>query len=71
MAELPAGCINVDLEIAQRAAAMDLMAHKDGLSLGDRLCRATASRGKRPVLTADRAGLEVAEALGMEVRLFG
>jgi ribonuclease VapC len=40
-----------------------------GLSLGDRFCLALARKLGRPVLTADRAWLAVADAAGVEVRL--
>ena len=40
-----------------------------GLSLGDRACLALASQLHIPALTADRAWLNVASALGVEVTL--
>jgi len=39
-----------------------------GLSLGDRLCLATASRLGCPVLTADRPWLELAGPLQLDIR---
>jgi PIN domain nuclease of toxin-antitoxin system len=40
-----------------------------GLSLGDRFCLALARSLGFPVATADRAWLEIADAVGVEVRL--
>ena len=39
-----------------------------GLSLGDRLCLAAAQRLKAQVHTADRAWLDVADALQLDIR---
>ena len=40
-----------------------------GLSLGDRCCLALGKRLACPVLTADRAWMEIADLVGVEVRL--
>lgn len=40
-----------------------------GLSLADRFCLVLGRRLQCPVLTADRAWLDVADAIGVEVRL--
>jgi PIN domain nuclease of toxin-antitoxin system len=40
-----------------------------GLSLGDRFCLALARHLSLPVVTADRAWLQVADAVAVEVRL--
>jgi len=54
-------------DLAEDAAALVVLTHKRGLSLGDRACLALARREKLPVLTADRAweGFDA----GTEIRL--
>lgn len=51
------------------AGLLRLVTASAGLSLGDRFCLALARRLSAPVLTADRAWLEVARRTGVEVRL--
>lgn len=46
--------MNVDTELASRAAYYDAYTRKYGLSLGDRICLAAAAIRKLPVLTADK-----------------
>ncbi len=46
--------MDVDAEVASRAAYVDQTTKKYGLSLGDRICLAAASVRGLPVLTADR-----------------
>lgn len=54
--------VPVDQDIALQAAAMHRETAAQGLSLGDRLCLATAQARGVPAVTADRAwqGLQVA-----------
>jgi PIN domain nuclease of toxin-antitoxin system len=65
-------CIDMGLETLPFTAAHALMAGQLristralGLSLGDRACLATAMLAKKPVLTADRAWLQL--DLGLEI----
>ncbi len=51
--------ISVNYEIAMLAAALRLPTREYGLGLGDRLCLATGSFLRLPVLTADRIWLEI------------
>jgi PIN domain nuclease of toxin-antitoxin system len=60
----------VDATAADGVLAGELRAHtrSAGLSLGDRLCLATAMRLKATVLTADRSWLSLAAALALDIR---
>ena len=61
--------IAVDKELAITAGFMRTATINAGLSLGDRFCLALGSRMNVPVLTADRAWLKIADAVGVEVQL--
>jgi PIN domain nuclease of toxin-antitoxin system len=66
---LPVTFVPVDLDLALRAAMMADLTRPAGLSLGDRVCLALGQRTGQTVLTADRAWLGVAEAVGARVEL--
>ncbi len=51
-----------------RAGAMRPQTRASGLSLGDRLCLAVATRLQAPVLTADRPWLALATGLDLDIR---
>ena len=59
------------VDAAQADLSGRMIAHTQaaGLSLGDRFCLALAATLRLPALTADRKWLEVADAVGVEVRL--
>jgi ribonuclease VapC len=61
----------VDIPVAdgEQAGQMRSLTRSAGLSLADRLCLALACRLKARVLTADRAWLQVADALGLDIML--
>jgi len=61
--------IPLDESLALTAGLMTASTRTAGLSLGDRCCLALAKRLGRPALTADRAWLKIASAVGVEVRL--
>jgi ribonuclease VapC len=61
--------IAADLELALAAGLLTATTRAAGLSLGDRFCLALAQRLGCPALTADRAWLKIADAVGVEVRL--
>lgn len=61
--------IAVDSDLALAAGFLQQVTRSAGLSLGDRFCLALGRRLALPVLTADRAWLNVASAVGVEVRL--
>lgn len=65
--EIVRSVIPVDQETAMKAAALVHKPRPFGLSLGDRLCLATALQGDLPVLTADRmwAKLDVPIAINL------
>jgi PIN domain nuclease of toxin-antitoxin system len=65
--ELPIVRFDIDLDLALRAGAMIRITRPSGLSLGDRLCLALAAREGAPALTADRAWLQVADAVGVKI----
>ena len=67
VATLPS-VIAVDTDLAATAGLMRASTRSVGLSLGDRFCRALAKRLSCPVLTADGAWAEIADAVGVEVR---
>jgi ribonuclease VapC len=69
IAELPIARFDVDLDLALRAGAMIGVTRSAGLSLGDRLCLALAVREEAPALTADRAWVQVADAVGVKIEL--
>jgi ribonuclease VapC len=59
--------IDVKAEDGVQAGLMRLLTRKAGLSLGDRVCLATAQRLRATVVTADRAWLTVAPDLQLQV----
>lgn len=59
--------IDVTSEDGTQAGLMRLKTRAIGLSLGDRLCMATALRLKANVLTADRPWLAVATVLNLSI----
>ena len=61
--------IAADTDLAMMAGLMRSATRSVGLSLGDRFCLALGKRLSCPVLTADRAWADVADAVGVEVRL--
>lgn len=61
--------IAVDKELAIAAGFMRNVTMNAGLSLGDRFCLALGAKMNVPVLTADRAWLKIASAIGVEVQL--
>ena len=68
------GQLGLDVAIADSKVAIDAgllapITASAGLSLGDRFCLALARSQGLPVVTADKAWLEVAEAVGVEIRL--
>ena len=67
--ELPVTFVPVDEDLAVQAALMLTATKRHGLSLADRICLALGRRMGLPVLTADRAWLEVAGPLGVTVEV--
>jgi PIN domain nuclease of toxin-antitoxin system len=65
--ELPVAVLDVDANLAIEAGLLYAATRSSGLSLGDRLCLATAIREGRPAMTADRAWSGVASLIGAEV----
>ena len=61
--------IPADHPQAVEAGLLRRLTDAAGLSLGDRFCLALARTLGRPVLTADRAWLAVADAVGVKVEL--
>nr|WP_326532165.1 type II toxin-antitoxin system VapC family toxin [Rhodoferax sp.] len=60
--------VDVTAEDGECAGWMREQTRAIGLSLGDRLCLATAQRLKAAVLTADRPWLAMAQPLGLAIR---
>ena len=58
-----------DKTLAIDAGLLRRMTDQYGLSLGDRFCLALGRRTGLPVLTADRAWIEIAEAINVKVQL--
>jgi len=69
LAPLPITLVPADAALARTAGHMRVTTASASLSLGDRFCLALAWHEGRPAWTADRAWLNVAEAVGVEVRL--
>ncbi len=67
LAGLNYGVIDLTAEDGAQAGWMRLQTRALGLSLGDRLCMATALRLKARILTADRPWLTVASALNLSI----
>lgn len=61
--------IPADIDQALAAGLMETVTRAIGLSLGDRFCLALARRLGATAVTADRAWLGIADAVGVEVRL--
>ncbi len=61
--------IAADKELAIAAGLKRATTSGANLSLGDRFCLALAARLQAPVLTADRVWADVADAVGVEIRL--
>ena len=68
--ELGVAVVVVDAELAVVAAEMRATALAKGMSQADCICLALAKREGVAALTGDRKWLEVADALGVEVKLF-
>lgn len=64
---LPIARVPMDEALAYDAGMLQPLTRSAGLSLGDRICLALARRLAVPALTADRAWLGVAAAVGAEV----
>ena len=67
------GLLEVEPVTAQDAitiAQMRPATKEHGLGLGDRICLALGRRLDLPVMTADRAWVELEEVLGVDVRAF-
>ncbi len=69
VADLPVTCFDLDFDLAMRCGVMFTVTKSVGLSLGDRICLALAVREGVPALTADRAWLAIAPAVGAVVKL--
>jgi ribonuclease VapC len=68
--ELGVAVAIVDAELAVVAAEMRATALAKGMSQADCICLALAKREGVPALTGDRQWLDVADAFGVEVKLF-
>ncbi len=66
---LPIALLPADSALARAAGQLRRLTASAGLSLGDRFCLALARQEGRPAWTADRAWVDVAEAVGVEVVL--
>ena len=67
--ELQIAVVDVDADLAIYAAELRMKVLKQGISQADSICLALAKREGAVALTGDRKWLEVAEMLGVEVRL--
>ena len=67
--ELQIPVVEVDADLAIYAAELRMKVLKQGISQADSICLALAKREGAVALTGDRKWLEVAEILGVEVRL--
>lgn len=61
-------CVAADAALAVEAGLMRSVTASRGLSLGDRFCLALARRVGCPAITADKAWLHVAGAVGVDVQ---
>lgn len=68
LADLAYTVIDVTANDGAAAGWMRSSTRSVGLSLGDRICLASAKRLNARVLTADRAWLDVATPLGLQIR---
>ena len=66
---LPITAIDLDLDLARRAGALEPETRRFGLSLGDRCCLALAAKEGLPALTTDRIWSQAGPLIGVEVRL--
>lgn len=66
---LPITLVPADTALAHAAGHLRAFTAGAGLSLGDRFCLALARHEGRPAWTADRAWVEIAETVGVEVVL--
>ncbi len=69
LAELNYTSVDIPVADGEQAGRMRSLSRSAGLSLADRLCLALACRLKARVLTADRAWLQVADALKLDIVL--
>jgi PIN domain nuclease of toxin-antitoxin system len=69
LSALPIELHDLGAELATATGALFAQTRPFGLSLGDRACLALARQEKLPALTGDRAWLQVASLVGVEVRL--
>lgn len=67
--ELQIPVVDVDADLAIYAAELRMKVLKQGISQADSICLALAKREGAVALTGDRKWLEIAEILGVEVRL--
>jgi len=67
--ELDLPVVPLDASLALSAAAMRDATRHVGLSLGDRCCLALAKNLDLPALTGDRNWTEIADAVGIPVKL--
>lgn len=67
LADLPYTVIDVSANDGAAAGWMRSSTRRIGLSLGDRMCLASAKRLNAKVLTADRAWLDVATSLELQI----
>jgi ribonuclease VapC len=67
--ELPLARLPVDEELAYATGMMSSATRAAGLYFGDRACLALAQRLGVKALTADRAWLQIAQAVGVEVEV--
>ena len=65
---IEANVVALDRSMAADAGQMAVLTAPFALSLGDRCCLALARRLRLPAITADRAWLDVADAVGVEIR---
>ncbi len=68
LAQMGYRVIGLTAEDGDLAGRLRTATRAQGLSLGDRLCLAVASRLGCPVLTADRPWLELARPLELDIR---
>jgi PIN domain nuclease of toxin-antitoxin system len=61
--------VALDRAQAEAAGLLRSATREAGLSLGDRACLALAQQRGAPALTTDRRQAEVADAIGVEVKL--
>ncbi len=69
LSALPIALHDLDADLAVETGALFAQTRPFGLSLGDRACLALARQQNLPALTGDRAWLQVASLVGIEVRL--